>query len=120
MWALLTILAFHCAGTHAQDMAVLLGGYNTDQHTHWKSVDVYTTHLKDSEKLCESTGAVPFIPDLPLGTQNHAAIFLPNSGIFVCGWLGDMSQQLSECWNYDPRISRYVWFYLKHSFVPVP
>ena len=109
MWAFISTLAFLCVGARAEDMAVLLGGQNTaDQTTHWKPVDVYTKHLEASARLCDETGAEPTIPDLPMGTSKHNAIFLPNSGIYVCGWLGDLSQQSSECWNYDPRVKRYT------------
>jgi hypothetical protein len=115
MLAFISVLALLCAGIRAQEMAVLLGGYNTDeQNTHSKPVDVYTKHLEASARLCEETGSEPTIPDLPFGTSKHNAIFLPNSGIYVCGWLGDLSQQSSECWNYDPRIKRYTFFY--HEF----
>lgn len=98
------IFALLNVGAHAQEMGVLIGGLDSEDHSHWTSVDIYTKHLDDADKKCE-TGAEPTIPDFPFGTSKHNAIYLPNSGIYVCGWLGQMSQQMSECWNYNPKVS---------------
>ena len=86
----------------AKEVAVLIGGYVIDDFNHDLTVDVYTNHLRDAEKVCEQTGKSPIVPDLPFGTSGHSAIFLPNSGIYVCGWFGNLTQQSSGCWKYDP------------------
>jgi len=98
MFALLNV------GTHALDMGVLIGGLDSEDHSYWTSVDVYTKHLDDADKKCE-TGAEPTIPDFPFGTSKHNAIYLPDSGIYVCGWLSQMNQTMTECWNYNPNVS---------------
>ena len=104
MFCYLWFFALLNVGTHAKEMGVLIGGLDSEDHSHWTSVDVYTKHLDDADKKCE-TGAEPMVPDFPFGTSKHNAIFLQNSGIYVCGWLGQMSQQSSECWNYNPNVS---------------
>ena len=92
---------------YAKDVAVLIGGYLIDDFNHDLSVDVYTNHLTDAEKICEQTGKVPSVPDLPLGTSGHVGVFVPNSGIYICGWFGNLTQQSSGCWRYDPRVDKY-------------
>ena len=87
------------------DMGVLIGGLDSHDFSHYLGVDVYTTHLSDDEKKCENTGKEPTIPDFPFGITKHNAIYLPNHGIYVCGWVGNLQQQSSECWNYNPEIS---------------
>ena len=88
------------------DMAVLIGGLDSDTASYYRGVDVYTTHLTDDEKKCKTTGTAPTIPDLPFGTSRHDAIYLPNYGIYVCGWISSMGLQTTECWNYNPEVSR--------------
>ena len=91
----------------AQDveMAVLIGGLDSDDFSYYKGVDVYTSHLNEDQKKCDETGKEPTIPDFPFGTSKHNAIYLPDQGIYVCGWVGAMSQQTSQCWNYNPNVS---------------
>ena len=93
--------------SYAKDVAVLIGGYMVDDFNHDLSIDVYTNHLTDADKICEQTGKVPSVPDLPFGTSGHTGIFIPNSGIYICGWFGDLTQQSSGCYKYDPRVNRY-------------
>ena len=96
-------------GVNAQDieMAVLIGGLDMDDNSHYESVDVYTNHLEEHEKKCAGTGAEPTLPDFPFGTSRHNAIYIPNSGIYVCvcGWVGDVAQHPSQRWNYNPEVS---------------
>ena len=107
MWPCLSILLFLFAGVYAKEVAVLIGGWNNENRTHWIPVDIYDTHLEDSEKYCKD-GNKPTIPNLPWGTTGHTGIFLPNYGIYLCGWYGDTKQERSECWNYNPQIKRYL------------
>ena len=102
---LLSVLVIN---VHAKDVAVLTGGYLIDDFNHDLSVDVYTNHLADAEKICEQTGKVPSVPNLPFGTSGHVGVFVPKSGIYICGWFGNLTQQSSGCWRYDPRVKRYI------------
>ena len=111
MWINLSIIALFAVKGQAKDAAVLIGGYvgrfgRIEDFNHDLSVDVYTNHLSDVEKVCQQTGNPPTVPDLPFGTSGHSGVFLPDSGIHICGWFGNLTQQSSSCWKYDARISK--------------
>ena len=85
MWINLSIIALFAVKGQAKDAAVLIAGYIMDDFNHDLSVDVYTNHLDDAEKVCEQTGIPPTVPDLPFGTSGHSGVFLSDSGIYICG-----------------------------------
>ena len=97
-----------CIGVNTQEVAVLLGGRLINNGHHIYTVDVFTKHLEESERFCMETGVEPSVPDLPLGISSPKTVFLPNSGIYSCGWFGDLRHTSSECWKYDPRVNRYI------------
>ena len=108
MWTCFSIVAFLTATGLAKEVAVLIGGQTGVDYSYDPSVDVYTNHLKDDEKVCEETGKEPTIPDLPFALSDcGSAIFLPNHGIYVCGYFGDsFGNWLGNCWRYDPRVNK--------------
>ena len=106
MWIHLSIITLFAVKGQAKDAAVLIGGYIMEDFNHDFSVDVYTNHLDDAEKVCQQTGSPPTVPNLPFGTSGHSGVFLPDSGIYICGWFGNLTQQSSSCWKYNPRISK--------------
>ena len=99
VFLVLTIFCFASSVDPNDDyeIVVIVGGTNgTVPHS---TTEIYNYY--GSTYLTCSDGNPPEIPDFPIAIQGASAVYLPNTGIYICGGHSD-SEVNRDCYKYNP------------------
>ena len=93
----------YCQATN-HEVAVIIGG--TNESHDFLDVEVYS-YLDHVKKPC-SNGEYPSVPDLPKPLVGASAVYVPETGIYVCGGVDvtdDGYVPHKDCYKYNPKIN---------------
>ena len=81
------------------EVAVIIGGTDTT-NTSFDEVEVYNW-IDNQWKTCPNESMLQ-VPNLPIPIYGASAVYLPDTGIYVCGGFDNQN----DCYVYNPRQSR--------------